>query len=226
MASYSSYKKVHGDQLIGNALDASHFSGSPNESYGVKWFYGTMCRCSPGCCCNWTVPTGVQNMWIQAWGAGGNGTGACSCNRCHHYEAAQGGYYNSKMLETNGGCQYTVCAAGVYPCLSRECYGCMGCTSYVNGYNLTTINSLGHNIGIALNFDKMPSLNYSQRILNRTDNIESVNNTTITHTINGSSKFKINDRYAKTAQIAFSSNVVIMDYNDLSFIIMHYNELA
>ena len=84
----------------------------------------------------------------------------------------------------------------------------------VNGYKLTTINSLGHNIGIALNFDKMPSLNYSQRILNRTDNIESVNNTTITHTINGSSKFKINDRYAKTAQIAFSSNVVIMDYND------------
>ena len=110
MASYSSYKKVHGDQLIGNALDASHFSGSPNESYGVKWFYGTMCRCSPGCCCNWTVPTGVQNMWIQAWGAGGNGTGACSCNRCHHYEAAQGGYYNTKMIATNAGCSYSVCA--------------------------------------------------------------------------------------------------------------------
>ena len=67
MASYSSYKKVNGDQLVSNSLDGSSFSDSPNSSYGVKWFYGTICRCSPGCCCNWTVPTGVQNMWVQAW---------------------------------------------------------------------------------------------------------------------------------------------------------------
>ena len=131
MANYSSYKIVNGDQFVGAAVTATKFSGSPNSSYGVKWFHGTMCRCSPGCCCLWSVPSDVQNMWIQMWGAGGNGTGACSCNRCHHWEAAQGGYYNSKMIETNGNCQYTVCAAGVYPCLSRECYGCTGCSSYV-----------------------------------------------------------------------------------------------
>ena len=138
MANYSSYKIVQGDQFVGAAVTATKFSGSPNSSYGVKWFFGTMCRCSPGCCCLWSVPSDVQNMWIQAWGSGGNGTGACSCSRCHHWEAAQGGYYNSKMIETNGNCQYTVCAGGVYPCLSRECYGCMGCTSYVNGYNYQT----------------------------------------------------------------------------------------
>ena len=149
MANYSSYKIVNGDQFVGAAVTATKFSGSPNSSYGVKWFFGTMCRCSPGCCCLWSTPTDVQNLWVQAWGSGGNGTGACSCNRCHHYEAAQGGYYNSKMLETNGGCQYTVCAAGVYPCLSRECYGCMGCTSYVNGYNLSNFCAIGGQRGNA-----------------------------------------------------------------------------
>ena len=123
MASYSSYKKVNGDQIVSNSLSASSFSDSPNSSYGVKWFYGTPDRCSPGCCCYWQVPTGVQNMWVQAWGAGGNGTGACSCNRCQHFMAAQGGYYNSKMITTQGGNYYTVCAGGVYRCLSRECYG-------------------------------------------------------------------------------------------------------
>ena len=112
MASYSSYKKVNGDQLASNSLSASSFSDSPNSSYGVKWFYGIICRCSAGCCCNWTVPTGVQNMWIQAWGSGGNGSGACSCNRCHHFLGAGGGYYNSKMIATTAGCQYTVCASG------------------------------------------------------------------------------------------------------------------
>ena len=143
MASYSSYKKIHGDQLQSNVLSASSFSQSPNCTYGVKWVFGIMCRCSAGCCCNWSVPTGVQNMWVQAWGAGGNGTGACSCNRCQHYSSAGGGYYNSKMITTNGGCSYSICAAGVYRCLSRECYGCVGCSSYVNGYNLSNFCAIG-----------------------------------------------------------------------------------
>ena len=47
------------------------------------------------------------------------------------------------MIETNGGCGYTVCAAGVYPCLSRECYGCVGCSSYVNGHNLSNFCAIG-----------------------------------------------------------------------------------
>ena len=36
MASYSSYKKVNGDQLSSNSLTASSFSESPNSSYGVN----------------------------------------------------------------------------------------------------------------------------------------------------------------------------------------------
>ena len=143
MANYRSYKKVNGDSFADNILDANSFSSSPSSSYGVKWFFGIMCRCSPGCCCNWTIPSNVRNMWIQAWGAGGNGTGSCSCNRCQHWQAAQGGYYNTKMIETNSGCNYTVCAAGVYRCLSRECYGCTGCSSYVNGHNLSNFCAIG-----------------------------------------------------------------------------------
>ena len=96
----------------------------------------------------WLLLQLVSPIWgsehvDSGWGAGGNGTGACSCNRCQHYSSAGGGYYNSKMITTNGGCSYTVCAAGVYRCLSRECYGCVGCSSYVNGYNLSNFCAIG-----------------------------------------------------------------------------------
>ena len=47
------------------------------------------------------------------------------------------------MIATTAGCSYSVCAAGVYPCLSRECYGCVGCSSYVNGYNLSNFCAIG-----------------------------------------------------------------------------------
>ena len=47
------------------------------------------------------------------------------------------------MITTNGGCSYSICAAGVYRCLSRECYGCVGCSSYVNGYNLSNFCAIG-----------------------------------------------------------------------------------
>ena len=143
MADYSSYKKIDGDTFEAGILSAAKFSSSPTSTWGVKWVYGTMCRCSPGCCCNWTVPTGVSKLWIQLWGSGGNGTGSCSCNRCHHFQGAGGGYYNSQITTTQAGCGYSVCAGGVYPCLSRECYGCQGCSSYVNGYGLSNFCAIG-----------------------------------------------------------------------------------
>ena len=77
------------------------------------------------------------------WGAGGNGSGACSCNRCHHYMGTGGGYYNTKTIDTAEGCTYSVCAAGVYRCYSRDCTGCEGCASYVNGYNLSNFCAIG-----------------------------------------------------------------------------------
>ena len=149
MANYTSYKKINGDQLDNGILGSTKFSTSPTSTFGVKWFYGNPCRCSAGCCCAWVVPTGVKKLWIQAWGAGGNGHGACSCSRCHHYRGAGGGLYNSVMLDTTAGCTYSVCAAGVYPCLNRECSGCNGCSSYVNGYNLSNFCAYGGSCGQA-----------------------------------------------------------------------------
>ena len=71
------------------------------------------------------------------WGAGGSGHGACSCNRCQVYRGAQGGYYNTKTIDVSAGWTYTVCAGGVYRCCERDCVGCTGCASYVNGCNLS-----------------------------------------------------------------------------------------
>ena len=143
MANYASYKKINGDQIESGTLGSAKFSESPTSGYGVKWFHGTPGACSSGCCCNWTVPSGISKLWIQAWGSGGNGSGACNCNRCHHYMGSGGGFFNSKMISTTSGCQYTVCASGVYRCYSRNCCGCIGCASYVNGYNLSNFCAIG-----------------------------------------------------------------------------------
>lgn len=149
MANYSSYKKLSADGIVDGAVEAADFSTALNGTYGVKWFHGGPCRCTPGCCCLWQVPTGVKTLQIQVWGAGGNGSGACSCNRCHHYRGSSGGYYNVKTIDVQEGWTYTVCAAGVYPCLSRECSGCEGCTSYVNGCNLSGFCARGGARGYA-----------------------------------------------------------------------------
>ena len=150
MATYASYKKVSGAQFDNSTLDDNRLANTTLNNFGVKWFHGLPCRCSPGCCCNWTVPTGVCRMTIELWGAGGNGSGACSCNRCHHFQAASGGTYNTKSIGTRGGCTYTVCAGGVYRCLSRECTGLAnGCTSYVNGYSLSNLCACGGQMAYA-----------------------------------------------------------------------------
>ena len=149
MASYESYKKISADGIVDGAVEAADFTVPLNQTYGVKWFYGIPCRCSAGCCCLWTVPTGVKKLQIQAWGAGGNGVGACSCNRCQHDRGAQGGYYAVKTIDVQEGWTYTVCAAGVYRCLSRECTACDGCSSYVNGCNLSNFCARGGDHGYA-----------------------------------------------------------------------------
>ena len=149
MATYESYKSVAADQIPAGGITAAKISNDARHCYCTKWFYGDPDRCSPGCCCLWTVPTGVRRLFWEAWGAGGNGHGACSCDRCHHYAGAGGGYYNSKMISTAAGCQYTVCAAGVYRCLSIECVGCKGCDSYVNGFNLSNFCAIGGDTGRA-----------------------------------------------------------------------------
>lgn len=143
MANYADYRQVPSDQIPSGTVTNAKLSFDARHCFCVKWFYGTPCCCSPGCCCLWTAPTGVRRLFWEAWGAGGNGHGSCSCDRCQHFVGAGGGYYVSKMISTGEQCQYTVCAGGVYRCWSQECVGCQGCTSYVNGFNLSNFCAIG-----------------------------------------------------------------------------------
>ena len=149
MASYSSYKQISGNEIIDGSIPDEAFNPDAGKNFGVKWVYGDPDACTSGCCCLWPVPTGVKKVTFDIWGAGGNGNGACSCNRCHHFQGAQGGMYNTKTVATATDCEYTVCAGGVYPCYSRECTACNGCTSYVNGYNLSGFCACGGETGRA-----------------------------------------------------------------------------
>ena len=149
MATYASYKKIDGTAIVAGSIAEDRISLDAFSTWNVRWFYGAPEMCSTGCCCLWTVPTGVRRIYFELWGAGGNGHGACSNGRCQHYAGAGGGYYNAKMIDTVPGCQYTICAAGVFPCLTNECIGCQGCASYVTGYNLTSFCAIGGTAGCA-----------------------------------------------------------------------------
>ena len=147
MANYNSYKQIANSQITDGTITSTQLETGAFSNWCVKWFYGSPGNRTQGCCCNWTVPTGVQRATWELWGAGGNGHGQCSCNRCGNWAGAQGGYYNTKTIDTNGGCAYTVCAAGVYRCCSRQCNGCNGCSSYVNGHNLSNFCAIGGHSG-------------------------------------------------------------------------------
>tara|TARA_B100001250_G_scaffold413982_1_gene450080 strand:- start:3039 stop:3821 length:783 start_codon:yes stop_codon:yes gene_type:complete len=143
MATYGSYKKVISGQIVDGSVPSSALGAGTGYAYNVFHVFGQQCHCTSGCCCLWTVPSGVKRVTFELWGSGGNGHGSCSCNRCHHYQGAGGGFYNSKTISTTAGCSYSICAAGVYRCLSRECTGENGCASYVNGYNLSNFCAIG-----------------------------------------------------------------------------------
>jgi hypothetical protein len=147
MASYESYKTVKNEQFIDGTVTEDKLGTDVRHRVCTKWLIGEACRCSPGCCCLWTVPACTRKVYFELWGAGGNGSGACSCNRCHHYQGAGGGSYSTKMVTTAPGCTYRMCAGGVYPCLSRECSACNGCISYVCGFNACNLCTVGGRCG-------------------------------------------------------------------------------
>lgn len=150
MANYGDYRQVPSDQIPAGTVTNAKLDPNARHCFCTKWIYGDPGVCSPGCCCYWQVPTGVRKVFWEAWGAGGNGNGACSCDRCHHYKGAGGGYYNTKMINTCDQWQYTICAGGVYRCLSIECTGlAIGCASYVQGCNLSNFCAIGGDVGRA-----------------------------------------------------------------------------
>ena len=149
MASYSSYKRIASDSLLDGTITDPAFQTGAGKNFGVQWIRGYIGCTTGGCCCLWTVPANIKRVTFEAWGAGGNGNGMCVDNRCQHYKGAGGGYYNSRTISVCPGWQYTICAAGVFPCQSVECVACNGCTSYVNGCNLSNFCAIGGTSGCA-----------------------------------------------------------------------------
>jgi hypothetical protein len=149
MATYSSYKQIASEEIQNNTITDANFAPDALKNFGVQWIFGSPGECTPGCCCLWTVPTDVSRTVFEIWSAGGNGHGACSCDRCHHYRGAMGGLYNNKTISVCPGWQYTVCAGGVYRCYSIECTACNGCSSYVVGCNLSNFCACGGDTGRA-----------------------------------------------------------------------------
>ena len=149
MASYTSYRagRITANNVVAGAIDDTKLATDVRSSYGIQWVFGDPNPCTTGCCCLWTVPSSVKMLKFEAWGAGGNGHGACSCDRCQHYMGATGGNYSTVNVNSCPGCQYTVCAGGVCRCYSIECNACNGCTSYVNGYNISNFCACGGSSG-------------------------------------------------------------------------------
>lgn len=150
MATYGSYKRVNASESVDDrAITEAKLGAGARRHFGTQWFWGSPSNCSPGCCCLWTVPSHVTRLRWEIWGSGGNGHGACVDNRCQHFKGAGGGQYNTITIATSPGCQYTVCAAGVFPCNSVECISCLGCSSYVTGFNLSNFCAIGGTAGCA-----------------------------------------------------------------------------
>lgn len=94
-----------------------------------------------GCCCLWTVPSGVTWVTFEMWGGGGGGAGACCCMQ--GWAGGSGGYALKTVCSASlAGCQYTICAGGTTT-RSVNCIGCVGCRSYVNGYGLSNFCAAG-----------------------------------------------------------------------------------
>ena len=91
----------------------------------------------------------------------------------------------------------------------------------VNDYKLSTTKTTGNNIGVNLNFENFPSINYSHKLLRRTDDESLINNQTTTHTIAPNYKFKMSN-----LKFGINSNFVIMDYQDFSSINNNFQQLS
>ena len=151
MATYSSYKKITSEGIPDGAITRSKLAQGAGACRKTQWIYnerglrchqcsiaGNCCEQANGKCCYWCVPSNVYKVTFEIWGGGGGGPGHTCCNNCSFAIGGQGGYYAIKTIDTNPGCQYTICAGGSWRCeKSHTCTAGMGCRSYVNGYNLS-----------------------------------------------------------------------------------------
>lgn len=94
-----------------------------------------------GRCCLWTVPAQTVNVTFELWGGGGGGHGGCCCQFANR--PAAGGSYAIRTVQTQPGCQYTICAGGSTICCCFGCIGGNGYPSFVTGSGISTTCAQG-----------------------------------------------------------------------------------
>jgi len=95
-----------------------------------------------GCCCAYTVPDNVSVMYVELWGAGGNGPAGCCC--AWEATGTTNGAYVQKKINVTPGAVMTICAGQLGCCVYGCGTGCPGrpsfvicCASNVGGSNGT-----------------------------------------------------------------------------------------
>ena len=157
MATYSSYKKIVADNVADSIVTNDKLKPGAGMNQGVQWIYSPraltcqQCANAGGCvcqacgrCCQWTVPPYVSTVTFEIWSGGGGGAGNTCCHCWYFAQGGGGGNYALKTIETQPGCQYTICAGGSWLCSkSHTCTAGMGCRSYVTGHNLSNFCVMG-----------------------------------------------------------------------------------
>lgn len=180
MASYASYRKIKSDQIIDGAITDSQVQAGATFQVGEQWVYsargmachacannGSCCCMQCGRCCQWTVPDKVARVTFEIWSGGGSGGGISCCNCCSFSQGGAGGNYAIRSVDTAPGCQYRVCAGGTYRCNRRyECNGSIGCSSFVQGYNLSNFCTVGACRGWSCNGDAWGPRTYNSGCAN------------------------------------------------------------
>ena len=114
--------------------------GNPEKIFFVQ--NPTTAAQNGGCCCLWTVPSGVTSVTFELWGAGGDGAGGCCCQGWNI--GPTGGAYSIRTVDTASGCQYRICAAG------------SGCCNYCCGLATDGFPSYVYDVTAAINIACAP----------------------------------------------------------------------
>ena len=127
---------------------------SPDLTQGEK---GCCCQGNTqptGCCCAWTVPTGVTSITVELWGGGGGGGSGANANCCGGSPGGGAGGFTQRKFAVVPGDVITLCAGqggcsggGVSDQTSYCCCGSQGCCSFVMRNGNICIDSWGGKYG-------------------------------------------------------------------------------
>jgi hypothetical protein len=109
------------------------------SSCGLLVYDPTYVMNSYGCCCLWTVPSGVTFAQFQLWGPGGGISSVCCCSLSPW---GSSGSYTLAGFPVVAGCQYTLCAGCAQCCYASQTTPPQcGIPTAVTGYNITCLQS-------------------------------------------------------------------------------------